>query len=138
MHTDGHTSDRQTHTIHTSLSLILSVDREDANTIALMIFMRPQGPHGATAEEGGGGGESLKSEKIPLGELKISCLTEEGGRSRRDRGGGEGGRSPPKAVKKIINEHLLRNTVPSPTILWRGLGKKDRRGLMKRCYRNRP
>ena len=36
-------------------------------------------------------GEETESEKIPLGELKISCLMEEGGGARRGRGGGEGG-----------------------------------------------
>ena len=44
----------------------------------LMIFMEVQEVHGGTVEEGGRGGEETKSEKIPLGELKISCLIEEG------------------------------------------------------------
>ena len=44
---------------------------------------------------GGGRGEETKSEKIPLGELKISCLMEEG---EEPDGAEEGGE-----VKKIIN-----------------------------------
>ena len=56
---------------------------------------------GLSKKKPSGGGEETKSEKIPLGELKISCLMEEGGGAR----GVEEG-SPPKAAKKIINDHL--------------------------------